>query len=179
MPPEKFTLKSANIASTPPLEEPAYPLLGRALTRADLATLPKPEPLIVDWLDLRTAVVVIGDTGTNKTFVVLGWCCSIATGRPWLDHAVKIGPTPVVLIVGEGAFGLHDRITAWEAENGATADTLYVFRQPPGNLTNPEFWDQVTDFARECGARFVALDTFSSLAPSADETDDAAQVVRL
>jgi hypothetical protein len=177
------------IATRPKRLRPKYPeewetTLGPILSRADLGKLPKPQPLIEGWLDLRTAVVVVGDTGTNKTFAALGWCCSVATGQPWLDHAVAIDPSPVILVVGEGAFGLHARISAWEQRhnNGKRIpdSKMYILRQPPAGLADQqsEFWEHLTDLTQRAKARLVVLDTFSSLAPGADETDDAAQVIR-
>ncbi len=156
-----------------------WPALGRILSRAELRELPKPEPLIEGWLDLRTSVVVIGDTGTNKTFAILGWACSIATGLPWLDNPVLVDPTPVLLVVGEGGSGLDDRIAAWEAANGGVSvdENLMVLLQP-SSINDAGFWSQLAEFAVAGGYRFVALDTFSSLAPDADETTDAAMVVR-
>ena len=161
-------------------EVETFELLGRILDRTDLPDLPKPEPLIDGWLDLRTAVVLLGDTGTNKTFALLGWACSIATGTPWLGHRVCIPPSAVILVVGEGAHGLDGRIEAWEEEHDTDVQQgkLTVLKQPGGCLINQEFWEQLRALAEIRGARFVVLDTFSSLAPEADETKDAAKVVR-
>jgi hypothetical protein len=165
----------------PSAEERAatYSKLGQILDRAALASLPKPEPLIYGWLDLRTTVVVIGETGTNKTFTILGWACSVATGEPWLGHAVEIAPSPVIVVAGEGGGGIDGRIAAWETAAGVAVppDKLAVLLRPE-SLLDPEFWSQLTDLARTTGARFVAFDTFSSLAPEADETKDPAKVLR-
>lgn len=156
-----------------------YGKLGRVLDRAELASLPKPEPLIDGWLDLRSGVVVVGDTGTNKTFTLLSWACSIATGTEWLGHKVCIPPAAVILVVGEGGSGLDGRIAAWEQATGvAVPREMLKIVLLPSSIDDPEFWTQLTALAAEHGARFVALDTFSSLAPEADETKDAAKVVR-
>jgi len=166
-----------------PRDEDLYDNLGHILDRAGLAALPKPEPLIEGVLDLRTTVVMPGDTGTNKTFALIGWACSIATGRPWLGHAVCLPPTPVILVVGEGAYGLDGRIAAGEEANDVAVplDRFFTLVQPAS--INPKgfwtgFWPELESFAESKGARFVALDTFSSLAPDADETTDAAMLVR-
>lgn len=155
-----------------------YSLLGQILTRSELAALPKPEPLIDGWLDLRTTVVVVGDTGSNKTFTTLGWACSVATGEPWLGHAVCTKPLPVIYVVGEGASGLDARLAAWEAENTEVPDARLTIVKQPASIDNEEFWAQLQTLASVKQARLVIFDTFSSLAPEADETKDAAKVVR-
>lgn len=153
--------------------------LGRMLNRADLAALPKPEPLIENWVDLRTAALVVGATGANKTFALLGWACSVATGVPWLGNPVEIDPAPVIYVVGEGGSGLHNRIAAWEQDSGVKVQPpRLVVLLLPDSITAPTFWEELWELALVLGARLVVLDTFSSLAPDADETKDAAGVLR-
>jgi RecA-family ATPase len=153
--------------------------LGRMLDRSDLAALPKPEPLIENWVDLRTANLVVGATGTNKTFALLGWACSVATGVPWLGHRVAVDPATVIYVVGEGGSGLHSRISAWEEDNGIDVPReRLVILLLPDSISSAMFWEELCDLALVVGARLVVLDTFSSLAPAADETDDAAVVLR-
>lgn len=156
-----------------------YKSLGRMLDRTELPSLPKPVALIQSWAETRTAVVMIGATGTNKTFTLIGWACSTATGEPWLGHEVAIEPCPVIYVVGEGASGFDARITAWESQSGVTVprDRLILLLQPE-SLTDPKFWDELQSLAGEVESRLVILDTFSSLAPDADETKDAAAVIR-
>lgn len=156
-----------------------YGSLGRIVDRTELPSLPKPVPMIEGWLDTRSSVVMIGATGTNKTFTLLGWACSVATGVPWLGHEVAIDPSPVIYVVGEGASGFDSRIAAWEAEHETEVprDRLLLLLQPD-SLTDETFWEELGDLARQVGSRLVILDTFSSLAPDADETSDAARVVR-
>lgn len=156
-----------------------YKALGRVLDRTALPGLPKPLPLIQSWVDTRSAVVMIGATGSNKTFALIGWACSVASGSPWLGHEVAIEPSPVIYVVGEGASGFHARIAAWEAdtETSIPAGRITLVLQPE-SLTDPEFWADLGRLADDLGARLVILDTFSSLAPDADEMKDAAAVIR-
>lgn len=154
-------------------------ILGRVLKRSELKALPKPEPLIEEWLDLRTAVIMPGDTGTYKTFTLIGWACSIATGADWLGHKVKGGPFPALMVVGEGGSGMDNRITAWETEHGITVpDNMLTISLLPGSINDAKFWKAVTAKALALGARFVSLDTLSSLAPDVDEVKDAARIIR-
>lgn len=150
---------------------------SRLLRRSGLASLPPVEPLVKNALSLRSASVVVGATGVGKTFTVLGLACAVATGTDWLGRPTM--RTPVLYVVGEGAYGLDARITAWEQENGiSVSDDDLAFRVKPGSLTDMGTWVELLADARELGARWTILDTFSSLAPDADETKDAAQIMR-
>jgi hypothetical protein len=156
-----------------------YKSLGRVLDRAELPALPRPQPLIEGWADTRSSVVVIGATGTNKTFTLIGWACSTATGEPWLGHAVAIEPCPVIYVVGEGASGFDARIAAWEATTGVVVpEGRLLLLMQPESLRDPAFWEELQALAVDVGSRLIILDTFSSLAPDADETKDAAAVIR-
>lgn len=68
-----------------PLERPS--LSQRLLTRAQLADLPQPEPLIADTLDRRTVALLAGHYGTAKSFLALDWSGCVATGRMWQRRA--------------------------------------------------------------------------------------------
>jgi RecA-family ATPase len=57
--------------------------------------------------------VVYGDPGAGKTFVVLDWSFSIATGDDWWGHGTE--PGDVIYVVGEGWTGIRDRAAAWKA----------------------------------------------------------------
>ena len=125
-----------------------------------------------------------GDTGTNKTFVAVGWACSIATGAPWLGRGVCIEPSTVVLVVGEGEHGLDARITAWELEHAVKVpqERIRVLVRPSideNNASEETFWQQLAAFAKAVDSRFVVFDTLSSLMPAVDETKEAATVLAL
>jgi hypothetical protein len=145
--------------------------------RSQLRDLPPVEPLIEDVMSLRSTVVLVGPTGAGKTFVGLSWACSIGTGHEWLGHPVH--QCRVLYTVGEGANGLDDRVTAWEqAWSTKVEDDQVVFSVRPASLVDMETWVQMRQEALALGCRVVMLDTFSSLAPDADETKDAARLLR-
>lgn len=149
----------------------------RLLRRSALASLPPVEPLIANMISLRSAGIIVGPTGVGKTFTTLGLACAVATGTPWLGRTTT--RTPVLYVVGEGAYGLDARISAWEQEYGVpVGDDDLAFRVKPGSLIEVGTWSELFADAREIGARWVVLDTFSSLASDADETKDAAVIMR-
>jgi hypothetical protein len=90
-------------------------------------------------------------------------------------------PRRVLFVVGEGAYGLDARFCAWEQSwNGGRRipDGALTFLVKPHSLRDGPTWSQIRDFAVSGGYGLVILDTFSSLAPDADETKDAAIVMR-
>lgn len=147
------------------------------IRRSGLSCLPPVEPLIEGVLSLRTAGVLFGPTGAGKTVLALGWACCVGTGADWLGHEVV--RAPVLYVVGEGAAGLDRRVAAWEyAWQTKVADDDVLFSVKPDSLSDRTVWTELTAEALTLGARFVVLDTFSSLAPDADETKDAPTFTR-
>lgn len=147
------------------------------LRRSQLRDLPPVEPLIEGVISLRSTVMLIGSSGAGKTFLTIAWACSIGTGTAWLGH--KVHRAKVLYVVGEGANGLDDRISAWEQAWGVrVTDDDVVFSIRPESLTAESTWAEMQAEAKALGCRVIVLDTFSSLASDADETKDAATVVR-
>ena len=141
------------------------------LTRAELSTLPAPEPLIEGTLDRRTLSVLAGHWGTGKTFVALDWACSIAAGRRWQGRrTVTPAGTPVLYVAAEGAYGLAQRVDAWEQGWKADAGSLYV-RPCPVNLYTGEGLADLCVFIAEYRPAFVVIDTVARCAVGADENN--------
>lgn len=152
--------------------------LGRILKRSELATLPTVTPLIEGVLSYPASVLMVGATGVGKTFVALSFACCVASGHNWLGRRVE--RRRVLFVVGEGAYGLDKRISAWEqAWNNGTPvpDEWLTVMVKPGSLKELSTWIQLAGYAR-LGYGLVVLDTFSSLPPDADETKDAASIIR-
>jgi len=153
--------------------------LGTVYARSELASLPTVHSLVAGTLSQPAAVVLVGGYGLGKTILVHALGCCVATGTPWLGRKVEQRRT--LLVVGEGAYGLDARLAAWEhaSHSGAPVpdDRLTVVVKP-GSLREVGTWQLLTEHAVAGGYGFVALDTFSSLAPDADETKDAALIMR-
>jgi hypothetical protein len=78
---------------------------------AELVTEPHPiEWLLKPFLTKDTLCTIYGDSGTYKTFVVLGMCVSIASGKPWLNKYAPRVSGPVFYICGEGFSGMAGRL---------------------------------------------------------------------
>jgi hypothetical protein len=153
--------------------------LGVVLTRSELASLPNVAPLIDGLMSYPASVLMVGATGVGKTFTALAVACCTATGHEWLGR--RVVRRRVLYVIGEGAYGLDERITAWEhAWNSGTSvpDEWLTVIVKPSSLSEQATWTQLAAYATRGGYGLVMLDTFSSLAPDADETKDAAQTMR-
>lgn len=92
-----------------PEEEPA-PKLYTLVSDVEAEHLPQPEWSIDGIYPHGGFVVVFGQRGKGKTFLVLGWAFSHGTGLPWLNRTVLKGP--VVYVLAEGRGGLGPRVRA-------------------------------------------------------------------
>jgi len=152
---------------------------GTLLARSQLGALPKIEALVDGVLSYPAAVVLVGPYSAGKTTLVHGLACCVATGKAWLGRGVR--RRRALIVVGEGAYGLEQRLAAFEyAWRGSVpiADDALTFLVKPDTLNKHATWSEITAYALEGDYGLVVLDTFSSLAPDADETKDAPRIMR-
>lgn len=159
--------------SVTPLPAPGPDTIrGRLLSRDHLADLPQPRPLIRDTLEQHSIVVTSGRRGTKKSFVVLDWACSIATGKPWQGREI-VEPGPVLYIAAEGAHGLDQRVEAWEYAWRTKATDLSVLPLPVNLFKGGARYEQLLDVIREDAYRFVVIDTWARSTVGGRENDNS------
>jgi hypothetical protein len=159
---------------------------GQILTRSQLRNLPKPEPLIDGLLPRRGVTLMVGGWGIGKTLLALSMACAVGTGVKWLGQPAH--QTPVLYVAGEGAYGLDQRVSSWETvwKTPVQDDQVTFWTQPRslapvrayGAPPYADGWLDIRKLADQVAAKFIILDTFSSLAAEADETKDAAWIIR-
>jgi hypothetical protein len=114
-----------------------------------------------------------GDPATGKSFLAIDWFCHIACGLPWRGNPVKQGG--VVVIAGEGHFGLRRRLKAWGIAKGIDmADKPIVVSDTGASFTDKESVDAVNDavdlFVKKSGpVALILIDTLHRNLGSADE----------
>lgn len=140
-------------------------------TRAQLLDLPRPTPLIAGTLDRRTVAVLAGRRGRGKSFVALDWALSLATGKPWQGRTV-VEPCPVIWIAAEGAYGLNDRITAWETAWHEPVERFAAVSIPV-NLYTGRHVDELLEIVTEHRAGFVVFDTWARCTVGGKENDNS------
>jgi RecA-family ATPase len=106
-------------------------LTAQLLDRNGLRSIPKPMPLIENWLFKNSLAWIQGKWGNGKTFVAVDIACCVATGTEWHGNAATQGV--VLYLIAEGASGLDPRVEAWEAAAGCEA-TGIVFLPSPVQL---------------------------------------------
>ena len=91
------------------------PSADRWLVSADDFSM-SPSPikwLVRRWVQEDALIMVFGQSGSGKSFLVLDWCMHIASGKEsWIGQKVHHGH--VVYLAGEGHHGLRSRIAAWK-----------------------------------------------------------------
>ncbi|HEX5120350.1 MAG TPA: AAA family ATPase [Pseudonocardiaceae bacterium] len=160
-PPDEFSTTEVAEQRRPALSE-------RLLSRSALRSLPEPSPLIVDTLDLGTVAVLAGYTQTFKSFIALGWACSIATATTWRHRNAT--RRRALYVAAEGASGLDGRVTAWEKSNDVDVhdDQLSVLPMAV-HLGRHNEVGNLVDLVREGGYGFVIIDTLAKSMAGMDE----------
>lgn len=144
-------------------------LRALSLDRHELGGIEPPTPLIEGVLDAKTLAVLSGQFGTFKTFIALDWLLCIATGTPWMGHAVPRA-RPVRLIVGEGVAGLDARVSAWEKAHGVqVAPGMFTAVRRAWQLGSDEQMAALAELVRERGEAVVAFDTLARCSVGLEE----------
>lgn len=106
----------------------------------------QPAPIawrIKHWVQDQALIMVHGPSGGGKTFVVLDWCLSMASGKPeWAGHKVK--PGAVVYLAGEGHHGLRSRVAAWKHHHQAGSLNMWLSKDGC-DLNTPEGYRRVSE----------------------------------
>ncbi|MFC6712446.1 AAA family ATPase [Branchiibius cervicis] len=150
-----------------PAGRPVRSLAGQLLSRSGLRALPKPEPLIADTLDKHSVMMLAGYYGTGKSFVALDWAASIATGTPWLGRPVERGR--VLYVLGEGAYGVHARLAAWELHHGAAIEDGWLDVLPVAAQIAGDDLPEVEELVAERGYALVVFDTLARMSVGLEE----------
>ena len=114
----------------------------KLLTRYEDLIITPPEYQIDEVLEKKAFVLLIGASGSGKTFAALDMACSIASGTPYHGKAVERGR--VVSINGEGTRGIGGRIEAWCTDRGVDAGNLNLYLSGKAIvLTDPKSLDDL------------------------------------
>jgi hypothetical protein len=114
-----------------------------------------------------------GDPATGKSFLALDWYCHIACGIPWRGNPVKQGG--IVVIAGEGHFGLRRRLKAWSIHKGIDlSDKPIVVSDLGASLTDKQSVEAVNEaidvFVEDHGElSLIIIDTLHRNFGAADE----------
>jgi len=142
--------------------------VNQYLTRDQLDDLPRPDPLIDGILSRHSYALLVGRDSTYKTFLALDWALCIATGKPWQGRdVVKL---PVLFIAGEGAYGIAQRVDAWEYAWGEKVQPeQFITRQSAVNLfRGGEPLRDLLNFIEDNSIGLVVIDTLAKASAGAN-----------
>ncbi len=144
----------------------------------DIATLPKPEPLIEDVLDLNSLSLLFGRAGSGKSFVALDWALCVSTATWWKGHRVL--PAPVLYVAGEGAAGLGARLEAWQRFHDVHVPIQITWVPSTVDLLDRRWVEALVTVATEVAPALVVIDTLSRCMAGGDENSakDMTTVIR-
>jgi phage/plasmid primase-like uncharacterized protein len=104
----------------------------RVLTAVEMVEKPSPINWMVEgFVQENALVMVFGQSGSGKTFVVLDWCLRMASGiTEWNGKRIK--PGTVMYLAGEGVYGMKGRMAAFYQHHGIDPDTSNIYTSTGG-----------------------------------------------
>lgn len=104
----------------------------KKLTRAEIMGRPFPAWLVHGVFPETGLAALAGQPGSGKSFLAIELACAIAGGCPFFG--LKTKQRPVYYVILEGAGGLHQRLSAWEAKHGKDYPDTLEFDEGALNL---------------------------------------------
>ena len=135
----------------------SWPSIG---TLNDFRSLPSPGWLLDNVFELGGLNIVIGDSGSGKSAVIIDLICTIASGRrSWFG--IPCASAPVMYIAGEGLNGARDRMVTWEKVNGEDVGDRVLLTDEAVSLNDLGSWGYVTANAIAAGVGVIVVDTLA------------------
>lgn len=152
-------------------------LRDRVIPRSGLRDLPTLESLIADTILRRTLTFLAGPPASGKSFHAFAWAASVATGMDWMGRAVSQGR--VLYVIAEGAYGVEDRLAAWESHHRRKiGDDALTLLPEAVQLADAESLAELVEYVAAEDFDLVVLDTLSRSAVGLDE-NSASEMSRL
>jgi hypothetical protein len=127
--------------------------------------------VIADVLPDAGLTMLVGDTGSRKTFVGMSLALSIAAGRPWLGRDAT--PGRVMLVLREGSREGHKRrLTRLAAGLGTTLDALrsaVVVYPHPLKTDDRASFEEFVDYVVKIDPRHILIDNLTEVCASSSQ----------
>jgi hypothetical protein len=111
--------------------------------------------------------LLVGPSGTGKTFAALDMGLSIVTGIDW--HGNRVEPGRVLYVAAEGVNGIHGRAGAWCLARQQPQPDGIGFVDKPLGLLNSRDVDLLTQAAVERDVDLIVIDPLARFMEGADE----------
>lgn len=150
---------------------------ARVLVGDAIKTIPKPFPLVGEYLTLDSTAVLYGASSAGKTFVATSLAMSVSTGSWWFGREVVKGP--VLYIAAESPSVLGERVGAWQTHENVPLNGVHWYPHA-ASLLDPVDAATVAGYAAEHGIVLVVIDTLARCMVGGDENSgrDMGLVVR-
>jgi AAA domain-containing protein len=141
-------------------------------------------PLVKGLLDREQTSLLVGETGSGKTFLALDLGLHVAAGVPWFGRRVTAGP--VIYVAAEAGRAIENRVAAWGTHHRLEGlDIPFVAVTSPVDLchANAGDVDRLIGAIREAGfnaPELIVIDTVSRVLAGGNENgpDDMGALVR-
>lgn len=142
-----------------------FPILGIP----DLITRPRPGWLIKTLLPAADLIVLYGESGSGKSFIVTDLALALARGVSW--RGLHTRQARILYVVAEGSGGYALRLQAYAAHHRITLDGIpFGIITAVPNLTKAEDVAAVAASVKAWGgADLVVIDTFAQVTAGANE----------
>jgi len=112
-------------------------------------------------------VVIYGQSGSGKSFLVFDMIAAIAIGVPWQGRNTTKGRTVVVL--AEGASGFRNRLLAYAKQHAGCFPGIRIIADAPNLLHEQDHALLAQQIQLSGGADVIVIDTLAAVSPGADE----------
>jgi hypothetical protein len=139
----------------------------RVLSEEEFTARPAPEWIIKNVLPQAGLVLLIGASGSGKSFIALDMAGSIARGEPWRDRKVRGGRA--VVIAAEGAGGFRNRLVAYDQYHEIERTGIGVIPDTPNFLHKNDVRDVVLALKDFGPVDVIIVDTLAQVTAGGNE----------
>ena len=163
--------KSAGADKAQPLEAPPGHRRFEAHPIAALLERPPQGYLVKGVIPRAPLVVVFGESGAGKTFLVLDLVMAVARGASWRDRRVNQGR--VIYVAAEGQGGFNSRLKAYCMHHGVDGSLPFHVVTDVPNLLSDDHKALAIEIAAAGGADLIVIDTLAQVTAGGDENSAA------
>jgi replicative DNA helicase len=120
--------------------------------------------------------VISGESQVGKTFLVVNMMAHIVNGVPWAGKRAKA--CSCLYVAGEASKGIEKRVHGHKSAypdmtfRNEKLGTRAYFKADRLNMANPKDQNKLKAWIKKTGAKFVVLDTLSTMLKGSDSKDE-------
>lgn len=162
---ERKRISNTN-GSTPHTEDES-PKQYELVDADDLHLLPEPSWLLEPFILDKSLNVLVGPSGTGKSFLTLDWSACLGSGLSWYGHTTR--PIRVVYVAAEGTGGLRKRRDAWKSARHVEHMPNVTFLPRAVNLLESSSVAKLINSLEDVAIGLLVIDTMARCMIGGDE----------